>query len=342
MQFMVTLFGKPDNGVWAIQNLESIELQPADGDDRFFRVKDDLFLAQPNIIGTIRWVLGQSTVPMVAHIDGEPILRCLGTGFFVSCSGLLITAAHVVAEVLDKKYGAVKEVDDRTWYLGGMKLGVMVPINHVMTGFKEYIFREVEWACFLADRTESPLPFKDMDLKLTSDIAICKVKPISENVPFQPLTIVQKGLKGIGMQVGKSVSIVGYGAMQNVELSQIKENVISGSFPFELHVSRGEIVERFPDNGINKQALSPGPCFSTSAKLPAGMSGSPIYDDERIYVHGVVSTGWQDETGLAGLGYGSMLSHSMQIPISPLDNKSLLDLMSTTEHGISKISVPDA
>lgn len=223
-----------------------------------------------------------------------------------------------------------------------MKFGVMLPLNHLFTGTKAYLFRDIEWAAFLGDHAESPLPIEGLNLKLSSDTAICKVTPISDQVPYQPLSIVQPGIKGIGMQVGKTVTVVGYGAMQNAELEPVREGLITGAFPFSLHVSRGEILERFPDNASKREVSTPGACFSASTKLPAGMSGSPIFDDERLYVHGVVSKGWEDVDGLARLGYGSMLSHSLAIPIRALGGASILDLFATTDHGISKMRIPDA
>ncbi len=72
------------------------------------------------------------------------------------------------------------------------------------------------------------------------------------------------------------------------------------------------------------------------------MSGSPIFDDERFYVHGVVSKGWEGENGPTNFGFGSMLAHSLALPIKPLNNKTLLDLQSSNDHGILKLSIPDA
>jgi len=45
------------------------------------------------------------------------------------------------------------------------------------------------------------------------------------------------------------------------------------------------------------------------------MSGSPIFDDEMVYVHGVVSKVWVDQHGMEPYGFGSMLSHSVRLPI---------------------------
>ena len=130
--------------------------------------------------------------------------------------------------------------------------------------------------------------------------------------------------------------------MHDVELEKIQDGVLSGDFKFNLHVSTGKIIERFTDNFETKSVPTPGACFSASLKLPGGMSGSPIFDDERIYVHGVVSKGWEDENGPTDFGFGSMLASSLNIPIKLMAGKTLIDLMKTDEHGISKLSIPDA
>ena len=213
-------FGKNKDGKWAIEAMKGIPLRPRGGDgEGFFPIQDDLVVAQPAFLGTIKFVLGQSIVPVVAHVQGERVLRCLGTGFFISCSGLLITAAHVIADPIEGQYGGVKELDNLTWHAGDLKLGVMIPLNPLLQA-DGYIFRDIEWATFLSERTEHPLPIAGVNLKLTSDTAICKVSPIAENIPHQPLAIVHSGLIGTGMAVGKTATAVGYGQMQDVELAR--------------------------------------------------------------------------------------------------------------------------
>ena len=341
LELLKAYFAKNRDGVWAIRSLISIPLKPRRSDGgSFFTIEDDLVVAQPAFLGTIKFALGQSIVPVVAHVPGEKVLRCLGTGFFISCTGLLLTAAHVITDPIERQYGGVRELDDRTWHFGDLKLGVMIPLNPLLQG-RGYIFRDIEWASFLGEHSEHPLPIAGVDLKLTSDTAICKVSPIAEGIPHQPLSIVQPGLVGTGMGVGKAATAIGYAGMRNVELAQESENVMSGEFSFDLHVSTGAILERFPDNLATRQVSTPGACFSASLKLPAGMSGSPIFDDERIYVHGVVSKGWEDENGPANLGFGSMLAHSLGLPIKPLGNRTLLDLQKSSDHGFPKLSVPD-
>jgi len=341
LEILKTHFGKNQDGRWAIVGLKSIPLRPRDGgqENGFFLVEDDLVVVQPAFVGTISSLLGQSIVPIVAHVPCEHVLRCLGTGFFISCSGLLVTAAHVITDPIERQYGSVKELDNRTWSPGNLTLGIMLPLNPIFQG-SGYLFREIEWATFLAERAEHPLPIAGVNLKLTSDTAICKVSPLAEGVPHQPLAIVQPGLVGTGMAAGKTATAIGYGGMREVELQQESDRVISGDFCFDLHASTGLILERFPDNGAKRHVPAPGACFSAALQLPAGMSGSPIFDDEGIYVHGVVSKGWMDASGPVRFGYGSMLAPSFGLPIEPMRNKTLRELHSAEEHGFPKFSGP--
>ena len=56
-------------------------------------------------------------------------------------------------------------------------------------------------------------------------------------VPHQPRTIVQKGLVGAGLAVGKNPSAIGHGEMLNMHRAQQSEGVIAGDIPFHLHAS---------------------------------------------------------------------------------------------------------
>ncbi|MDB5538553.1 MAG: hypothetical protein JWQ89_280 [Devosia sp.] len=83
------------------------------GQNELFQIQEDIFVAEPLILGTVCWALGQSIVPMVALEPGEnPRMRCLGTGFFISCSGLLVTAAHVITDPIERGYGRPIETTD--------------------------------------------------------------------------------------------------------------------------------------------------------------------------------------------------------------------------------------
>lgn len=340
LELLKLWFGPRTERGWEIASLAPMTLRAETSvNPGFYSIRDEMVVMQPNIAGTTNFILGQSIVPIVCQVAGEPTLRCLGTGFFISCSGLLITAAHVITDPIERQYGGMREEDHITWRATDLTLGVMIPLNPLFHG-DAYIFRRIEWSSFLGERTSSPLPFGRKDLRLTSDIAICQVDPIAQDTPFQPLIIVQKGMAGIGMQVGKRASAIGYGELAEIELEAIGSNSFSGDFPFKFHASRGEILERFPDNSAKREVKTPGACFSASLRLPGGMSGSPIFDDGGIYVHGVVSSGLVDENGVSDLGYGSMLSHSLHIPIRTLESKTLSELLQGNEHGFPKLQGP--
>jgi hypothetical protein len=297
------------------------------------RVKDGIHLAGQASFGPISYYLGQSIVPIVALSNDMSWMKCIGTGFFVSCSGLLVTAAHVVSDPIESDYAASREVSSSTWQSDAVTLGVMVPSNPIMEA-SGYVFRHIEWATFLAEKANSPLPFRRSHFKLNADIAICKVHQPDTRVPYQPLALIQQGIRGFGVAVGKNATAIGYGEMQDHIQLNLNGRQVRCDLPFQLNISTGVVLEHFADNAISRASPSPGPCFSASLPLPPGMSGSPIFDHEGIYVHGVASMGLSDSGGPTDHGYGSMLAHAIQLPISALEESSLADIMRARTDGM--------
>lgn len=339
LNILRTFFNKRDDGVWQIFSMCSVDLNPeVEGQTEFYKVQNSLIQSQPNINGPMSAILGRSIVPIVARDFESGFLRAIGTGFFISCSGLLLTAAHVVTDPIERSYGDVKEVEEKIYVSEKLELGVMLPLNPYNEG-EGFLFVKIEWAAFMANKTESPLPFAGVDLKLQIDLAICKVTELNSNFPFQPLALVQPGLKGIGMQVDKEAFALGYGNMNDVAFEDGKS---TADFNFDLHVSKGKITHRFPNNIKDKSASTPGPCFQTNGIYPGGMSGSPIFDEEGIYVHGVVSKGVEGENGPEPLGFGSMIYPALNVPIKGRNGKTLLELMEDGEDGMARVSIPDA
>ena len=253
-----TFFRKDPHGFWKIHAMQGIYLRPRQnsGHEDFFEIADELLVIQPNIAGMTTDILGQSIVPIVAHSHGELELRCLGTGFFVSCSGLLVTAAHVITDPITSRNGGAKPVDDHNWQLQHSDLGVMVRLPSLPPESR-YVFRPIEWAAFLGQRTEGPLPIAGIDLKLNSDAAVCKVAPIQADIPYQPLAIVHRSLAGVGMGVGKRAMAIGYGAMERIPLRNESGRLIPERLPFKMHVSSGVILEHFPDNWVKRMFRRP-------------------------------------------------------------------------------------
>lgn len=292
-----------------IQDLLTLSLVPKKGEPpECYAVEDDLVHAQSRYLGTILHAMGQSIVPIVSIADGQP--HGLGTGFFVSTTGLLITAAHVLSDYIRPQDG---------------ELGVLLRGNKLL-GESDFRFVPLEWGMMLAREEENPLPFAPPNIKFETDTAICKIMSLPNGEPHQPLSIIQPGIRGTGLASGKKATAIGYGSMQD----------LGGKFA--LHVSKGNVLEHFPDNRTRREAPAPGACFTASLRLPSGMSGSPIFDDEGIYVHGVVSRGYDGEN----YGYGTMLAESINLPIPPLGGQSLSQLLKSGEHGMAQLSIPGA
>lgn len=127
VQLLKLHFGRDTAGRWSISDMSSLTLKARDASaEAFFAIDDDLVLSQPATFGTTTHFLRQSIVPIVAHVQGENVLRCLGTGFFISCSGLLVTAAHVVTDPIERQYGGLNELDGLTWHTDELHLGVLL------------------------------------------------------------------------------------------------------------------------------------------------------------------------------------------------------------------------
>jgi len=90
----------------------------------------------------------------------------------------------------------------------------------------------------------------------------------------------------------------------------------------------------FPENHLNKDVPTPGPCFDFSARIPGKMSGGPVFGAEGAVVRGVISRSFSGETH----AYGAMLGPVMQLPLS--DNTSLRTLMNAGKDGIPQVQGP--
>jgi hypothetical protein len=156
-------------------------LKPKEGepDPDFFEIDDDIFLVQPNIMGTIHAFLGESIVPIVSRVHGESLLRCIGTGFFISCSGLLVTASHVITDPIDRKYGRTREVSANILHAPDLSFGVLIPTNSLFQR-RVYILHPIEWAHFLADRRDNPLDVTGLDLESSSALRSPSLRRLAE------------------------------------------------------------------------------------------------------------------------------------------------------------------
>lgn len=342
-----TIWGRNEKDDWVIQDLRGFELKPREGfSGDYFKIQNDfnLMTDSPGLIkdnfftslGTTEFLVRQSIVPIVAWNDGDAEIRCIGTGFFISASGFLLTAAHVLRDPVDEKYTSLTQVDKKSYKLGdSLRFGIMLPNNRAMRGafFAEqpremreadWFMCPFEWVQHWGKEVASPLLHKEPKFELDLDIAICKVREQQLIGPYQPLNIGLHNLK-----VGNRAVAIGYPEMKNM-----KVDADDGYQP-ELVVSVGSVTAIHPDNITEKRNSTPGPNFEFDAKIPGGMSGSPILVGGGVFAKGVVSRSWQNENHASGCLVAPIMNKRMK------NGKTLVDLMESGEEGIPQVSGPD-
>ncbi|MGM4958205.1 S1 family peptidase [Bradyrhizobium barranii] len=269
-------------------------------------------------------------MPIVAWNDGDEEMRCIGTGFFISASGLLMTAAHVIRDPVDENYTTITQANKDAKKLGEhLRFGVLLPANPAMKNapFQLYpLMREAnwfmcpfEWTIHWGKDVESPLLHQKPEFKPDLDVAVCKVKEQPLIGPYQPLNIGLYNLK-----LGDRAVAIGYPEMRNIQFGG------GDDYQPELTVSVGSVTTIYPDNMTEKQNSTPGPNFEFDAKIPGKMSGSPILVGDGIITKGVVSRSLGSTENHAS---GCLIAPMMSLPL--IADKSLSDLMKSGNEGIA-------
>lgn len=335
-----TIWSKKRDGRWGIRGMNSLTLTPKEGHDGdYFAFTGDtgepvLMTSTPTgfspgelfrSFGSTNFLMKQSIVPIVAWIHDESVMRTIGTGFFVSCTGYLMTACHVVLDPEEGGYGKVLREGNRLRLLDGVHMGVLVPINPA-TGQKGVAFLSFESSWYWGDWNKSPLLHESDRFDMLTDIAICKVKTWPNGEGHQPLNLSLNPFSK-----GERAIVIGYAEMPDTPIS-VREEVISLSEPQdELFVSVGHVMDVFPDNHLSRVVPTPGPCFDFRAKVPGKMSGAPIFGANGTVVRGVVSRSFSGELH----AYGAMIGPAMHLPLG--DNITLDALMKNGNEGIAQV-----
>jgi Trypsin-like peptidase domain len=341
-----SIWRKNEAGVWASHDLKGIALKPREGFTKnYFKLENEINLMtqRPGHIinnlfatfGTTEFLVRQSIVPIVAWNDGDAETHCIGTGFFISASGLLMTAAHVFRDPVDERYTSTTRVDKTSQDLGAnLRFGILLPANPAMRNAPfemhpalreaKWFMCPFEWGCHWGKEVESPLLHQKPEFKLLLDIAVCKVREHPLIGPYQPLNIGLHNLK-----VGDRAVAIGYPEMRNIRLSG------DDDYQPELVVSVGAVTTIHPDNLIDKQSSTPGPNFEFSATIPGKMSGGPILVGGGVITKGVVSRSLGSTQNHAS---GCLIAPMMGAPL--VHGKSLLDLMNSGNEGIAKFQGP--
>lgn len=345
IEILKSIWTKNATGVWAGHDLKGLALKPRNGFEKdYFKIENEMNLMTQSpgpimnnffaTFGGTEFLVRQSIVPVIAWNDGDKEIRCIGTGFFISASGLVMTAAHVIRDPVDENYASVTQVDKNSHRLeGNLHFGILLPANPAMKNAPFEMPSEIrkaksfmcpfEWTYHWGKDVESPLLHKRPEFKPDLDIAVCKVREHSLIGPYQPLNIGLYNLK-----LGDRAVAIGYPEMGNIRFGD--------DYQPELVVSVGAVTNIYPDNMTRKQNSTPGPNFEFNAKIPGKMSGSPILVGGGIITKGVVSRSLGSNENHAS---GCLIAPMMGLPL--IGNKSLLDLMNNGNEGIARFQGPD-
>jgi hypothetical protein len=304
------LWTRLPDGRWGIHGLKGIQLKPKAGHDADFFAFDskmemltttpptnqgDMFAS----FGPTDFLMKQSIVPVVAWVPGARSMRCIGTGFIVSCTGYVVTASHVVLDPRDSGYGKVVGRSGNVEALDGVALGVLMPVSPARAP-NTFEFRPFVESCYWGKWQQSPLFHVPDTLASDTDVAVCKIQERRDGSAYQPLNLSLNPFT-----VGETACAIGYALMEDIPVSYVDGRPCLGAFEWELYVSVGEVTEVYPLNHAeNKQVKTPGPCFAFRARIPGKMSGSPIFGAKGAVIRGVVSSSYSGEKDATGCMIG--------------------------------------
>jgi hypothetical protein len=337
VNILKSLWTRRPDGRWGIHDMKGIALKPRAGEPKdFFRFESDMELLSStpprnlgdffSSFGYTDLVLKQSILPVVAWIDGAPTIRCIGTAFIVSCSGYVITAAHVVLDPQESGYAEVAARDGNTDVFDGIIFGVLMPV-HPAIGQAGFEIIPFERASYWGMWKKSPLIHEPDRLESLTDVAICKLRSRGDGGAYQPLHLSLNPFS-----IGEKAYAVGYAEMKDIPIDYVDGEPRISKYEWEPLVSTGHVSELVPMNHINKEVPTPGPCFNFKARIPGKMSGSPIFGADGAVVRGVVSRSSSGEKD----AYGCMLGPVMSLARS--DGPSLGTLMKSGQEGMAVTS----
>ena len=338
-----TLWSRRADGQWAISDLKGLDLtSESEPDKRFFVLRGDVQLMtnSPNgsledvmsLFGPPEFLMQQSIVPVVAWLNGEHAIRCIGTASIISCTGYLLTAAHVLMDPLESRYGAVRQ-GNQVKHHDNLNFGVLIPFwasGNGMTFQKAFRFFPFEKMWNWGEWKQSPLLHEDDRWEHSTDVAVCKIAEIPDGKAHQPLNVSLNPFVP-----GEDAYALGYAEMPDIQLNPTNGGIADINFRLNIHVSVGSIISTFPQNHIEREVSTPGPCFDFDARIPGKMSGAPIFGAGGAVIRGVVSRSFSGEDH----AYGSMLGPTLDLRLDEpqITNRSLRNLIENGNEGMAKI-----
>lgn len=326
---------RPD-GRWGVHGMKGLMLKPKAGynaDYFAFESEMELLTSSPpanltdmfSSFGPTDFLVKQSIVPVVAWVTGATSIRCIGTAFIVSCTGYVVTASHVLLDPQENGYAHAVSDGGRIELIDNMMMGVIVPLSPA-TGINGFRVIPFEQAWYWGQWKESPLLHEGKRHESLTDVAVCKLSPLSDGGAFQPLHLSLNPFTKEEMAY-----VVGYAGIEDIPVDYVDGNPVIGDFDWELYVSVGKVSEIFPLNHVHKKVPTPGPCFDFKAHVPGKMSGAPIFGAQGSIVRGIVSRSFSGEKH----AYGCMIGPVMTLPFG--SGQSLKTIMDGGNEGMAVV-----
>jgi hypothetical protein len=246
--------------------------------------------------------LTRSVWPVVARINGE--FEPHGTGFLISHSGLVMTARHVVEPPAQKRS---RSLGPDGWFDEGDLFVLIVSRPNSHGGQALPAIVRIERINFMT----------------RGDIAICHAARANGSRPSDiDALILHPGLP----KKGEKVWTFGYKELdpsvrvetiEELEVHTNPEGLLTAGVVEEVHIPR------------KPNSFTDFPCFTISAEIFGGMSGSPVFNSEGR-VLGVISASpdWEKTATVALVGYS--LATTLHFPAgakAPLKKRLLRDLI---------------
>lgn len=343
LQILKSLWVRGSDETWAVSDLKGLTLKSeTESDARYFLLTGDIELMtnSPNgrftdvfsLFGTTDYLMQQSIVPVVAWVKGETYVRSIGTASIISCTGYLITAAHVLLDPLEAGYGATR-IHGQLQYREDLNFGVMVPYMAPAGGIsfkKAFRFFPFVKLWLWGRWKESPLIHEDDRWEYSTDVAICKIPEMPSGQAHQPLNMSLNPFCR-----GEEAYSLGYAEMPDIQINPETGRIEDIGFRLELYVTAGNIIETFPQNHIAREVSTPGPCFDFNARVPGKMSGAPVFGARGAVIRGVVSRSFSGEEH----AYGSMLGPAMDLPMDEpgIQGRTLRTLLEYGNEGMAQV-----
>jgi hypothetical protein len=339
ISILKSIWSRRPDGIWYGHDLKGIDLKPRPGfasDYFLFESEIELMTHTPsrNIhealasFGSTDFLMKQSVVPVVVWQEEDQFIRCVGTASVISCSGYVMTAAHVLLDPFDSGRGGMRK-GNGLQFAETLHFGVFMPTSpaYGTHGFRFFPFEKL-W--LWGNWKESPLVHEQDRFQFLTDIAICKISSMPHGAAHQPLNLSLNPFKR-----GEAAYALGYAEMDDIPVEYGDRGMIIKDFKMELYVSVGEVMDVFPQNHLQKEVPTPGPCFDFKAKIPGKMSGDPVFGAQGAVIRGVVSRSFSNEEH----AFGAMLGPAMQLPLDEpqISGRTLGTLMEEGNEGIAQV-----